>query len=298
MSNSITAAKKYAAVLDKAYKHLSLTSMLDVQPEFVREGRTAGSFLIAKQTLVGLGTYNKGTGYPAGDVTLEWEEHSYSYDRGRTFSVDAMDDLETAYQAFGPLAAEFLRLHVVPEVDAVRFALLAQGAGTDTFGALSSSADWVSAIDTAVAELGDATGVPEDQMVLFITYTGLTALRNSTAAARYNRPGEDPDRRFGTWDGIQVVPVPKSRFYYDVTLNAGSTSSVGGFAGKGDVLNFILMDKQAAFADLKHALPRTFSPLENQAANAWKFDYRVYHDLFVTDNKAAGIYAHSVTKIS
>jgi hypothetical protein len=44
--------------------------------------------------------------------------------------------------------------------------------------------------------------------------------------------------------------------------------------------------------------PRTFSPTENQTANAWKFDYRVYHDLFVPDNKAAGIYAHSVTEIS
>jgi len=298
MANSITAAKHYAAVLDKAYKHLSLTSMLDVQPEFVREGATAGSFLIAKQTLVGLGTYNKATGYPAGDVTLAWEEHSYSYDRGRTFSVDAMDDLETAYQAFGPLAAEFLRLHVVPEVDAIRFKVLANAAGTDTFATLSSSANWVTAIDTAVASLGDSTGVPEDEMVLFITYAGLNYLRNSTPATRYNRPGEAPDRRFGTWDGIQVVPVPTARFYYDVTLNAGSSSSAGGFVGKGDVLNFILMDKKAAFADLKHAQPRTFSPLENQTANAWKFDYRVYHDLFVPDNKAAGIYAHSVTEIS
>jgi hypothetical protein len=297
MANSITAAKHYAAALDKAYKHTSLTSMLDVRPEFVREGRTAGSFLVAKQTLVGLGTYNKATGYPAGDVTLAWQEHSYSYDRGRTFSVDAMDDLETAYQAFGPLAAEFLRLHVVPEVDAVRFALLANGAGTDTFGALSSSANWVSAIDTAVQTLGDA-GVPEDNMVLFTTYAGINYLKNSTVATRYNRPGENPDRRFAQWDGIDVVSVPVNRFYYDVTLNAGAATNAGGFAGKGDVLNFILMDKNAAFADLKHALPRVFSPLENQSANAWKFDYRVYHDLFVLDNKAPGIYAHSVTKIS
>ena len=43
---------------------------------------------------------------------------------------------------------------------------------------------------------------------------------------------------------------------------------------------------------VKHALPRIFSPQEYQAANAWKFDYRIYHDTFVYDNKTTGIYLH------
>ena len=33
-------------------------------------------------------------------------------------------------------------------------------------------------------------------------------------------------------------------------------------------------------------------PDENQKADAWKFDYRLYHDLFVYENKVKGIYLH------
>lgn len=45
----------------------------------------------------------------AGDVTLTNETVSFNYDRGRVFTVDAMDDEETAGIAFGRLAGEFVR---------------------------------------------------------------------------------------------------------------------------------------------------------------------------------------------
>lgn len=43
---------------------------------------------------------------------------------------------------------------------------------------------------------------------------------------------------------------------------------------------------------VKHVLPRIFTPDENQKADAWKFDYRLYHDMFVYENKVKGIYLH------
>ena len=37
---------------------------------------------------------------------------------------------------------------------------------------------------------------------------------------------------------------------------------------------------------------KIFTPQENQAADAWLCEYRRYHDLWVMDNKKAGIFAN------
>jgi len=43
---------------------------------------------------------------------------------------------------------------------------------------------------------------------------------------------------------------------------------------------------------VKHTLPRIFDPDTNQQKDAWKFDYRIYHDAFTYENKTKGIYVH------
>ena len=40
------------------------------------------------------------------------------------------------------------------------------------------------------------------------------------------------------------------------------------------------------------SIPRIFSPAVNQDADAWKFQLRLYHDMFVLKNKTKGIYVH------
>ena len=44
----------------------------------------------------------------------------------------------------------------------------------------------------------------------------------------------------------------------------------------------------------KHAKLRVFSPDVNQQADAYKIDYRIYHDAWVAENKKKGIYCHTV----
>lgn len=303
MTQSITIAKHYARVFDEVYEANVLTGDLAIPPAFVREGQNAGEILVAKEALVGLGTYNTATGYPAGDVNLTWETLTYTNDRGRKFAVDKVDNMESALMAMSGLATRFISKYVVPEVDAVRFAKLAVKAGTDAYGVLDASSETVAAVDTAVAALGDA-GVPQDNLLLYLTFTQYNLLKNSDRAGRFTLPGQDPDARFGRWDGIKVIPVPSGRFYSEATLDAGVTSTAGGYSNAGDALNFILMDKDAAFAHAKLDEIRLWSPNgenglpTNPDANAWRMDYRLYHDMFVLDNKADGIYAHAVTEIS
>ena len=104
------------------------------------------------------------------------------------------------------------------------------------------------------------------------------------------------NREVDTYDEMPVIRVPQSRFYTAVTLYDGTTSgqTAGGYVGTtgGYKINFMIVHPSAVVKATKHVLPRIFTPDENQAADAWKFDYRVYHDTFAYDNKVKGIYLH------
>lgn len=122
MANTLARFKKYTDKLDEVYQHASVTAVLDGDGSLVQMGANAGEMIIPKINMDGLADYSRSGGYVAGDVTLTNETVHFNYDRGRVFTVDAMDDEETAGVAFGRLAGEFVRTKVAPEMDAFRFA--------------------------------------------------------------------------------------------------------------------------------------------------------------------------------
>ena len=122
MANTIALAMQYVPLLDEVYKLASVTSILDGAPELVRQGANADEMIIPKMSMEGLADYSRNSGYVDGDVTLTNETVKCNFDRGRSFTVDAMDNIETAGIAFGRLAGEFIRTKVAPEIDAFRFA--------------------------------------------------------------------------------------------------------------------------------------------------------------------------------
>lgn len=117
MANSIALASKFGPILDEVYKAASLTASMDATTKAVDFGGAA-SVNVFKTSTVGMGTYSRASGYPIGDVTGTWETLTLGCSRGRSFSIDRMDDEESLGQAFGTLAGEFVRTRVVPEVDA------------------------------------------------------------------------------------------------------------------------------------------------------------------------------------
>jgi hypothetical protein len=133
MANNIALHQAYLKQLDEVYMADSKSAVLDT--EVINSALEGKKFIVDKMELSGLANYDRNTGYVQGDVTLTQEELDPNYDRGRKFSVDTMDDLETGYIAFGKLGAEFERTKVIPEVDAFRFANYATNAGTTTEGA-------------------------------------------------------------------------------------------------------------------------------------------------------------------
>lgn len=115
MPNSIAKFQKYIDLLDEVYKSASKTADLDGDATLVQAGANANEIIIPKMSLDGLADYSRNSGYVNGDVTLTNETVQFNYDRGRAFTVDAMDNEETAGLAFGKLSSEFLRTKVVPQ---------------------------------------------------------------------------------------------------------------------------------------------------------------------------------------
>ena len=284
MANSIALISKYIALLDEVYKQSTLTADLEATPGRIRQGSDAHSILFPKMTLDGLGDYSRNDGYTGGSENLTWETKTFNYDRGRKFNVDAMDNEETAGVSFGLLSSEFIRTKVVPELDAWRFAVYADKAGTKVTNQTYSTADGVLAAITAANTVLDEAEVPYEGRYLFITPT----LWNYVDALESYKSKEMLNRF------AKINKIPQSRFYSAIDLLDGKTSGeeIGGYqkAGTGKNLNFMIIHKDAPIQFTKHNVTKVISPELNQDADAWAFFYRAYGITDVFDNKQNGIY--------
>ena len=288
MANAIELAKKFIPMLDEVYKLSSLTAVLDGAAELAQQGANANELIIPKLDMQGLGDYNRNSGYVSGDVTLTNETVKCNFDRGRMFTVDYLDNLESAGIAFGLLSGDFIRTKVVPELDAFRFATYASASGISkvaTGAALADGAAVVAALRAAVSEM-DEDEVPQTERYLFITPTLLGMVQDmDTTKSR-----EVLQNFAGT------VKVPQTRFYTAIEQNDGTSSGeeAGGYKkGTGAAnINFMIIHKAAVIQFQKHVAPKIISPEQNQTADAYKFGYRNVGIADVYENKVAGIYLH------
>lgn len=288
MANAITKFKTYIALLDEVYKQAALTNDLDCDPTLVKAGANANEIIIPKMNMDGLADYSRNSGYVKGDVTLTNETVTFNYDRGRKFSIDNMDNAETAGVAFGRLSSEFIRTKVAPEQDAFRFATYAGTTGISKVAAGATLADGsavLTALITAQNKMDEDEVSPENR-ILYITPTLYNLAINV-----------DLTKSKAVLDGFaKVVKVPQSRFYTAVDLADGSTEgeTAGGYkkaTGAKDI-NFMIIQKSAVIQYPKHTVNKVVSPEENQTDDSWMFFFRAYGLADVYENKAAGIYLH------
>lgn len=293
MANQIVKFKKYIDLLDEVYKNAAKTAVLESDATLAQQGANANEIVIPKLDMDGLGDYDRNSGYVNGDVTMTNETVQFNYDRGRKFSIDAMDNEETAGLAFGKLAAEFIRTKVVPEQDAFRFATYAKLAGTKVSGTLADGAAVLTALQTATSAMDDAE-VPTEDRHLFITPALLIAAQNVDTTKSRDILGAF----------ALITKVPQPRFYTAIDLKDGKTSGeeTGGYvkhvAGSesGDVagkdINFMVIEKSAILQFTKHNVNKAIAPEDNPDADAWIFNFREYGLADAYENKTAGIYLH------
>jgi len=289
MANIIALFKQYVPLLDEVYKAAALTSVLDGAPELAKQGANVNELIIPKISMDGLANYSRNGGYVSGDVTLTNETVTCNFDRGRMFTVDNLDNAESAGIAFGRLASEFIRTKVVPELDAFRIATYAGISGISTVAgaALSTGDAVVSALRAAVNKFNEDE-VPAEQRYLYITPTlyGLVQDLDTTKSKQ-------------VLEGLNVVQMPQSRMYTAITQNDGTSEGqeAGGYAKAANAknINFMLIHKAAVIQYQKHIAPKVITPEQNQDADAWKFGYRNVGIADAYENKVAGIYLHKST---
>ena len=295
MPNNITLAQQFIPLLDEVYKLASLTSDLAGNPELVRQGANANELIIPKLTMQGLGDYSRNGGYVDGDVTLTNETVACNFDRGRMFTVDTMDNLETAGIAFGQLAGEFIRTKVAPEEDAFRFAKYAGASGISKVAAGATLADGaavVAALRVAITQM-DEDEVPANERYLYITPLLLGYIQDM----------DTTKSREVMQNFAKIVKVPQARFYTAIEQKSGKMvasgeatvdETAGGYvkaAGAKDI-NFMIIHKPALIQFPKHIAPKIIEPAVNQSGDAYKFGYRQVAIADVYENKVAGIYLH------
>lgn len=293
MANAIDLVTAFLALIDEIYKLESVTADMDAltQPvDFAGEAVVK----VMKLSTVGLGNYSRANGYPKGDITATWEAMTLACERGRQFTIDRMDNDESLGLVLGNLIRTWVREKVAPEIDAYRFAKFASAFGINVVGtpATLDVNTILPAIDAASLVLDEAE-VPAEGRKLYISATCNGLLK--TAVTRMLGNENSVDRRVKMLDNMEIVPVPQSRFYTQVTLDAGATSSAGGYiktVSTGKDINFMLLHPSAVLQVTKLNNVKYFSPEINQLSDGHMWQYRLYHDAFVYDNHQTGIYLH------
>lgn len=304
MPNVINLVEKFLPLLDEQYKMESKSAILDVNPAFVQMTKDAKKVKIAKFVVDGLANYSRANGFVTGYAELTWEEKEFTQDRGRAIQIDDMDNEETFGLAFGRLAGEFQRTQVTPEIDAYRFAKYYNSAYTKTT---------VDAVATSILEkidevdsIMDSYEVPEDGRILFVSPQAYRLMINDESVRKQMDVSTamvgGVSKKFYSYNGHQIIKVPDSRFYTAITLKDGSSSGQesGGYAAASgaSVIGFLMIHPVAVLQLAKRRIARIWAPTKEQAqgtdgvnpnADAWKFDYRVYHDAWTLDNKVKGI---------
>lgn len=293
MANTITKFKKYIDKLDDVYKQASLTADLEGDSTLVQAGANANEIIIPKITMDGLADYSRNTGYVTGDVSLTNETVAFNYDRGRKFGVDAMDNEETTGVAFGTLASEFMRVKVVPEQDAFRFASYASASGVTTKEeTLANGSEVLSALIVAQNDM-DENEVDSENRILYITPSNLNSV--STLDTTKSR---EVLTSFS-----KIIKVPQTRLYTKIKLLNGTSENelAGGYekAVDGADINFMVIQKRSVLQYTKHKVNKVIDPEANQTNDQYLFFYRAYGLSDVYENKVKGIYvSHKATGTS
>jgi hypothetical protein len=299
IANSIGLAAEYLPLLDEIYKAESKTAILDTAQDRVRWSDDTHSFYLFETDMVGLGDYSRNDGYVRGDVTAFWRQYTPQFDRARQFLVDRLDQAESMGMAFGTLASELMRTKVIPENDAVRFAAYAAGADNSmkTAESISTSAAAVAAIDTATEKLDDAE-VPYEGRILFVNPAMYRLIKGGISRMVMNGEG-DINYNVDFYNDMCVITVPSGRFNTVCTLAQPTAhDGAGGYTATGSTINFLVVHPTAVMQVMKLANPRIFSPEVVQQADAWQYDFREYHGVWVKNQKKNGIYVNAPTVVS
>ncbi len=294
--NSVEYAQKFAGELDKVVTQKSVTG-------FFADNVLTAKFVGAKTVLlpdmdfVGLGDYDRDNGFPQGKITITNSSYELSKDRGRELQLDRMDmDESGVANLAGQTLNEFVRTQVIPEMDAYNISKLysvAEAKGNvKEFDASKVYAQFTEMANEIQAKAGF-----DKELVCFMDPSAYASLMNAPELQRMIvvsdfKQGE-VDLKVKKINDIAVIPVTSERMKSSYTFDAGAENTSGGFSISDDAVtvNMLMLPKEGASLVKKTEQLRIFAPSQNQDADAYLFQYRLYYDIFVKKSNVEHIYA-------
>lgn len=312
--NTLAMATKMTEALDKAIVQNAVTGVF-------ADGTMKAQFIGAKTVKIpslnmdGLGNYDRDNGFVGGALSVTQETFTLTMDRGRTFQLDREDNDEVAVgDLAGQMMGEFVRTQVVPEVDAYALSKLAAMAVTKshtvTVGSGSTlAADAYKMWQSALLGVQQATGFNGEQLLAFVDPTFWAALNNSSAVSRQIVVSDFAKGGVTTQvkklDNVVLLPVDPARMktaytFYDgetdtSATDGGTNQKPGGFVATSSAksVGLLLCSRKVGELVKKTEKMRIFAPDQNQKADAYKFDYRLYYDFLIRKNRANQVYAYT-----
>ena len=300
MANSINYAAVFNQVLDEKFYILPRTMwMEDTNPGLVWEG--GKEIKIPKLGTDGLGNM-QGYKAPDGDLNLDWETKILEWYRGRNFNIGRYDISETNFAlTVGNALKVFLSEKVVPEVDCLRIAKVAQGAvafGTVVPYAAASitTANILDLIMADIAKVQDYVGENE-QLYIQIATPMKSLLERSSQVTKYLNVKDFQIRNavltLNALNDQYLIGTPSGYMHSVFGLNDGVTGgqTVGGvtFTNLGANINWIIAARPAVDAIARPQISKVIDPDVNQEGEFWKIMFSIYHGCWAYDNKGDGL---------
>lgn len=248
-----------------------------------------------------------GFGYQRSATRFVWEEFTLKCDRAAAFQIEQFDNEESGERLITEGVKEISRTTITPEVDAYCFSTLASFTSTDLKNRVEfdpftpvSGDDRVrplAALNSAFLYFANREVTVRDQL-FFVSPTFMNALRQSTEVTKFlaqtDFDNKDISFTITKYEGRQLVEVAPERFRTNIVLfgQEGFTWGQGSQA-----INFLGVSKEAVTHIVKYEKVKVISGDLNLAGNGfdgYTIYARIYHDVFVPDNKRIGIYCSLV----
>lgn len=292
MANTIAYATLFQQALDKAAVAKLTSGWMDANAgQVIYNG--GKEVKIPKMNMDGLGDYSRANGFTQGSITLEYETKTMTQDRGRTFMLDSMDVNESNFVANATNAmGQFQATKVVPEIDAYRYSKIASLAIAGSVASGGNTIDETNVLKLLKADITAIEDIVGDIPLVITMSTPIAAILddNEKISKRLDVTEftkGDIITKVKSFDGHPIVKVPSARMKTAYTFYDGKSGgqTAGGFVAAAEAknINWIITPMYAPIAVNKTDKVRIFDPNTNQDADAWKLDYRKYHDLWIMD---------------
>lgn len=298
--NSIENAARYSDELDLLFSQKSATG-------FFADNALATKFVGAKTVIIpdvdfqGLADYDRDTGFSRGAITVSNASYTMAMDRARSLQIDREDMDETGIANLaGKILGEYVRTKVVPECDAYVLSKLAGLAASRANLINGDTNKPFEALCSLINEVQSVVGFDEE-LVAFLDSSMYAAITNSAELSRMITVSDfkqgEVDLKVKSINGVAIIPVVNERMKTSYTFN---NTTAGGFKPDENAreVYMLVCPKSAAHLVKKTEQMRIFTPEQNLDADAYKFDYRIYYDVFVKKSGLDSIWAFIAPKVT